>query len=285
MEWSLKLAFYASDGEGDKLLVAAVMAGAARHGDEARYIPWPSYDGVIAEADAVACYGVRASTRIITDAYRRAGKRSLYFDKGTWGRGIYTRVAVDAWQPTAYFRCGRPSDRLEKSGIVLKPWRGAAGAKIIFAATTQTWLDFYDIGHGRRLDELMIGMLAGLEPGIVVYRPRPAYARKHPELCGPIAGAELSDPTQPLAEALADCMLLVTIGSNTAVEALAAGVSVLVLGDNPCRLLNWRSVDVERERPQFFADLAWCQWKLDEYLSGEAWADIKETMKRTVQCV
>ena len=282
---AMRVAFYAPDGAGDKLLVAAVQAGAARHGDAVIYIQTHRYEGVLADADAAACYGVRASSRIILDAYRRAGKRVLFFDKG-WPRGIYTRVAVDAWQPTAYFRRGRSSDRLDRSGIVLKPWRSAAaGSKIIFAATTQTWLDFFDLGPGRALYELMVGMLAGMEPGLVVYRPRPAYAKKHPELCGPIAGAQMSDPAQPLAEALNDAMLLVTIGSNAAIEALIHGVPVLVLGDNPARLLNWRTTNVEAERPGFFADLAWTQWTMDEYLSGEAWAEIRQTMKRRGACV
>lgn len=275
----MKVIFYAPDGAGDKQLVAAVMSGAKRHGDQVEYVPVEQYSGVVEEADAVACYGVRASTRIICEAYRRAGKRTLYFDKGYWGRGTYTRVAVDAWHPTKYFHCKRSEERLRKSGIDLaKRQLLDRPGDVLYAATTQTWCDFYDLGPGRALDELLVAMLCGVYPGRVKYRPRPGYAKKHPELGRPIDGAFYSDWETPLADELAKCERLVTIGSNAAVEALAAGVDVLVLGDNPCRLLNGAASTADRRA--FFADLAWCQWTLDEYLSGEAWADVKATIGR-----
>lgn len=266
----MKIAFYAPDGAGDKLLVAAVMGGAARYGDEVVFIPVHEYAGVVEDADAAGCYGVRASTRIILDAYRRAGKRTLMFDKGYWGRGVYTRVAVDAWQPTKYLKRGCPRDRLDKTGLVIKPWSRNRDSYIIYAATTQTWHDFYDLGPARALDELIVSLLCW-KSLYVAYRPRPAYAKKHPELCGPIAGAELS--TLALDEDLARCETLVTLGSNIAIDALAAGVTVRVLGDHPCQAFHQFGT-----REEFFSDLAHCQWTLDEYHSGEAWADIKSVM-------
>lgn len=270
----MKIAFYAPDGAGDKLLVAAVMGGAARHGDAVVFIPVHEYQGVVADADVAACYGVRASSRIILDAYRRAGKRTLFFDKGYWGRGVYTRVAVDAWQPTRYFRRARPDDRLRVSGLDLLP-PNERGTEIIYAATTQTWHDFYDLGPARVCDELIVKALAAHRRESVVYRPRPAYAKKHPELCGTIEGSKLS--RLPLDEDLKRCALLVTIGSNIAVDALAAGVKVEVLGDNPCSAFNGCRV-TDDARTRFFADLAYCQWTLDEYHSGEAWVEIKSVM-------
>lgn len=272
----MKVVFYAPDGAGDKLLVAAVMSGAKRHGDMVEFVPVERYVGVDGSADVAACYGVRASTRIILDAYRRAGKRTLFFDKAYWGRGKYTRVAIDAWHPHRYFRCGRPADRLQTSGLCFGKQRDRSYLSVIYAATTQTWHDFYDLGPARALDELIVAMLAGVTDHKIIYRPRPAYAKKHPELGLPIEGADYSDWQTPLAEELDRCRLLVTLGSNAAVEALAAGVQVLVLGDNPCRQLNGGYSDAQRE--SFFRDLAYCQWEMDEYLSGEAWADVKETM-------
>lgn len=275
----MRIVFYAPDGAGDKLLVAAVMHGAKRHGDVVEYVPLDCYTGVDAAADVAACYGVRASTRIIIDAYRRAGKRVLFFDKGYWGRGTFTRVSIDGWHPTAYFRCGRGDTRLKAYGLQIAKTRRSGDGKVIYAATTQTWCDFYDLGPSRALDELLVAMLAAVYPGRVVYRPRPGYAKKHPELGRPIAGVGYSDWETPLATELEGAALLVTIGSNAAVEAVAAGVDVQVLGDNPCRLLNGEATDSQRY--SFFRDLAWCQWTHDEYLSGVAWGDIRETMNRT----
>lgn len=278
----MKTVFYAPDGAGDKLLVAAVMGGAQRHGDEVLYVPTFGYEGVLADADAAACYGVRASSRIILDAYRRAGKRTLFFDKAYFGRGRYCRVAVDAWQPTAYFRCGRDASRFERSELKLSPARNMkADDQVIYAATTQTWCDFYDLGPSRSLDEVIVRLLDRTQFN-VVYRPRPAYAKKHPEFCGPIDGVPVSDPDMPLSVALAHARMLVTLGSNAAVEALAAGVPTVVLGDNPCAVMNGSPM-FAGQREQFFADLAWCQWQLDEYLSGDAWSYVKETMARTAQ--
>lgn len=268
----MKVAFYAPDGAGDKLLVAAVMGGAARHGDEVIFVPVNEYAGVVSDADVAACYGVRASTRIILDAYRRAGKRTLFFDKGYWGRGVYTRVAVDAWQPTKYLKRGCPRDRLDKTGLLIRPIRADTNSDVvIYAGTTQTWHDFCDLGPARALDELIIGLLSWQSYHPVVYRPRPAYAKKHPELCQSIKGAELS--TLSLDEDLARCRVLVTLGSNVAIDALAAGVPAHVLGDHPCQIFRDYSTRIE-----FFADLSYCHWTLDEYHSGEAWADIKSVM-------
>lgn len=273
----MRIAFYSTEGQGDKLLVAAVKGGAARHGDEVLFIDIARWDRVMEDADAAAAYGIRASTRIILDAYRRAGKRTIYFDKGYWGRGIYTRVAVDAWQPTAYFRAvERGDDRLDKAGPDLRDV--THGDKIIYAATTQTWCDFYNLGCARVLDEMIVRMLAlSHRNRVVVYRPRPGYARKHPELCTPIEGSELSDIARPLREELDGCSLLVTLGSNAAIEARAAGVETLVLGDNPAVVLNG-VVEGRVEVHEFFCALSWCQWTLDEYLSGEAWAEIRRAM-------
>ena len=274
----MKVAFYAPDGAGDKLLVAAVMAGAKRHVDEVVYVPTYRYDGVIAGVDAAACYGVRASSRIILEAYRRAGKRTLFFDKGYWGRGVYTRVAIDAWQPTAYFQRGLSDERLRASNLEVPPREAPRDGIVLYCATTQTWHDFYDLGPARAWDEMIVRLLAethGAEK--VVYRPRPAYAVKHPELCGPIDGVSISSGC-PLADELPRCYRVVTIGSNAAIEAAAAGVPVKVLGDNPCRLLNGVREFALKNRRQFFADLAWWQWTLEEYLSGEAWKFLKSVM-------
>jgi len=269
----MKIIFYAPDGVGDKLLVAAVMGGAARHGDDVRFVVLSEYRGVIAEADVAACYGVRASSRIILDAYRRAGKRTLFFDKGYWGRGNYTRVAIDDWHPRFDWLREGARERLVASGLELCAPRALADRNVIYAATTQTWCDFYDLGPARALDEIIVQLLSRQYPSRVVYRPRPAYAVKHPELCTAIAGAMLSNPATPLTLALEDCDLLVTLGSNAAVEARAAGVETCVLGEHPLRWLNGRrnAADVEN----LFAQLAYWQWTLEEYLSGDAWACIR----------
>lgn len=270
----MKVAFYAPDGAGDKLLVAAVMGGAARHGDDVVFIPVHEYAGVVEDADAAGCYGVRASTRIILDAYRRAGKRTLMFDKGYWGRGVYTRVAVDAWHPTRYLEGGRSDARLKDTGLEPQP-EPDHGSSIVYAATTQTWHDFYDLGPARACDELIVKALAAARGEEIIYRPRPAYAKKHPELCRPIEGSVVS--TASLQEEFRRCRKLVTIGSNIAVDAVVAGIPTVVLGDNPCSLLNHRRLSL-RDRRAFLADLAWHQWTLDEYHSGEAWVEIRKTM-------
>lgn len=273
----MQVVFYAPDGTGDKLLVAAVMGGAEAHGDEVQYVCAENYRGVVVAADAAACYGVRASTRIILDAYRRAGKKTLYFDKG-FVRGNYTRVAVDAWQPQVELQPDRSDDRLQASGLQLKPMRRVEEGSVIYAATTQTWVDFYNLGPARGLDEIIVRLLCAQYPGRVVYRPRPAYAKKHPELCGPIDGARLSDPTIPLVSELEGCDLLVTLGSNAAVEARAAGVKTLVLSDNPMKWLNGSHDEALRDK--LFRKLAYCQWTLSEYLSGEAWSELKPLLEK-----
>lgn len=279
----MKVVFYAPEGSYEKQLVAAVQGGAAAHGDEVVYRSVGSYAGVEAGADVAACAAVRASSRMVLEDYRRAGRRTLFFDKGYWGRGVYTRVAIDAWQPRALPE--RPDDRLAASGLSLAGWRSSeAGHPVIYCGTTQTWHDFHDLGSARAVDEMWVRWLVeacGSRP--VRYRPRPAYAKKHPELCGPIEGAALS--TGPLADELAaGCHVLVTIASNAAIEALAAGVKVMVMGEHPARALSSRSIEMPlapsaERRQRLFAALAWCQWTLAEWWSGEAWSSLREDLK------
>lgn len=270
----MKIVFYAPDGSREKLLVASVLTGALRHGDEIGFVPIEQYAGVVSGADACACYGVRASTRIICEAYRAAGKRFVYFDKPYWGRGDYVRFAVDAWQPTAYFLQGHDATRLRRSGLELR-YPVTLGRATLYAATAQTWADFYCLGSLRALEEALVKVLVATQEH-VLYRPRPGYRVRHPELCEALGGAELA-PDVPLAELLLKCSFLVTLGSNAAIEAAIYSVPVLVLGDNPAALLNANAPRVTRE--QFFSDLAWCQWTADEWLSGEAWAEVRRVME------
>lgn len=150
---------------------------------------------------------------------------------------------------------------------------------MVYAATTQTWHDFYNLGRSRELDAGVITLLASLYPGRVVYRPRPTYAIKHPELCLPIGGATLSRH-RALVDELRHAELLVTLGSNAAVEALALGVPTIVLGDNPCRVMNGAPNNWVEARERLFNALSMCQWRLDEYASGVGWNHIQALLQK-----
>jgi len=115
-----------------------------------------------------------------------------------------------------------------------------------------------------------IARLKRLTDRPIVFRPKPNCRAARP-----IAGSTFA-PTQPLDDALRDCHAVVTHHSNVAVDALLAGVPVFcesgvasVLG---CADINAIEQPImPAGRAQWAADLAWCQWNVQEMRDGLAY--------------
>lgn len=282
----MRIKFFVAEKDRNYGIAEAMAEGAKVHGDEVEVIPQGLFQG---PCDSIgACLGVKKAGKRLLAAHLDAGCRFLFLDKSYMARAQHLRISIDAWQPTAYFQSNRPPDRFERLGLEVRPL-SCKGNEILFAGSSQKYCNFNDLGDAT---EYATRVVAELKKGVkmqhtIVYRPKPSWAAHHPEECLPIEGTRLSAPRTPIKDELARCHLLVTHGSNAAVDALLEGVPIMALGsgifDSMSMGEDYARIETpffptDEERMQFFYDLAYCQWTLEEFRSGAAWADLRQTI-------
>lgn len=237
-------------------IASAMAAGIRLHGDTVEVSVAPTRGDV--------CIGYGWKFRSI---YQRF-PAYIYADIGYWQRDSYYRLAVNGWSPERYVRAGLPADRFDRLGLAVKSWR--SGGQIVVAGSTAKAAREHGLTYQewerqaiRRLHEL------GLE---VIYRPKPN------DPCATVLEG-LAPDRRPISETLATSGGWVTHHSNSAVDALLAGVPVhCQAGAAAAFSVPLESmVDPPRldSREQFLADVAWLQWTLDEMRSGECWAHLR----------
>jgi hypothetical protein len=195
--------------------------------------------------------------------------RFIYADLGYWQRDRYYRLAVGAWGPERYVCAGLPRERFAALGLRVQPW--TKGTEIIVAGSSEKAAADHGLSY-MQWERAAVKRLQAM--GLrAVYRPKPKDPRARP-----IPGAAFDQ--RPISEALAAAAGWVTHHSNSAVDALLAGVPV------HCEIGAAAALSVPLEqigsrprpegREQFLADVAWLQWTVEEMRSGEAWAHLKE---------
>lgn len=277
----MRVCFYASDKPRERELAEAVLAGAQVHGAEGFVKPLTPQIEV--EACDVACMiGVKSIH--LFRAIQAAGILPIYFDKGyvrsrraesrTWE---FWRVSVGAHHPThtTLMRHKKPSDRWEALGIELKPWR-RRGLQIVFAGSSAKYHEFYRLSEPTRFARKVIANIASLSDRPVIYRPKPSWRD-----AVPIKGARYSGGDEGITAALANAHCLVTHGSNACFEAALLGIPSIILGDAvawPISSTSLAEVEAPRisKRERWLHNLAYHQWTLDEFRSGEAWGTMGE---------
>jgi len=196
--------------------------------------------------------------------------RFIYADLGYWHRESHYRFSINGWSPDRYVKAGLSDSRLSGFGVSVKPWRSSGDEIVIAGSTAKSCAEhgFSYMGWERRVAEALQD--CGKR---VVYRPKPKD--KNARL---MEGFGYDD--RPLAEALKSAWAWVTHHSNSAIDALTAGVPVHCATGAAAAF----SVPMDQiadpplleGREQFLADVAWLQWTLDEMRSGQAWAHMKE---------
>jgi hypothetical protein len=99
-----------------------------------------------------------------------------------------------------------------------------------------------------------------------------------------VAGATMGDPRRSLVEELIGAHAVVLVGGGVSIAALLKGVPVIVLGDGPTMGISSRDLEeIEQprlasdgERESVLNDLAYSQWRVDEFASGEAWHFLRQ---------
>lgn len=234
------------------------------------------------KGDLIAAYGWANAN--LFETYRRAGGSYVYVDLGYWGRkkfrsdyGGMHKVVVNARHATEYFqRRPRPADRMAGAPI-LKPWRENNGNRIIVAGLSAKAAKSHGLAS-MEWEMSAIAMLRQITSRPLIYRPKPSWKE-----AAPIAGIEYSPCTVPIEDALRSAYALVTLHSNAAIDAIAAGVPVFASSGLPSAVSFKLISEIEdpptvsaAARYQFLADVSYCHWSRDEMASGAVWQHLKD---------
>lgn len=288
----MRLCYLTRGGVTDGALVTALKQGMLRCGDD---LAWAQGDDdpLPAGCDGVAFFGIAMRTRRLMFA---KAPLAIMFDKGyargktgTWrAPDRYFRVSVNDDQPLAYFqRIIHPDDRWRRLGIELRPCCGWSsnvfdllvdGASIKFCA-------WKELGYVELWGEHVAEKIRTVAPHAwLTYRPRPDGRRE------PIVprgrGYDAVDHGDYEA-ALRSTGCVVTYGGNMGFDAIIRGLPVFAIDNSIARPLaetDWMQVAKQRvpsevDRLRWCADVAYCQWTLDEIASGEMWDLLKEEIR------
>lgn len=279
----MKITFWHSDKPRERILADAFAAGVKAHGDECelrRLLPEPQ----LADCDVAVMVGVKS--RELFRLHWSAGAHTLMIDKGYLRHAAdgpvkvweYWRTAIDAHHPTAKLMdVTRPFDRLEQLQLPMKPWR-KQGRHIVIAGSSAKYHEFYGTKEPTAYTQKLVRQLRTLTSRDIVYRPKPSWKE-----AVPIDGTSFSAPPESIEQVLHGAHCMVTHGSNACFEAVVLGIPCVILGDGVAKPIS--STELEKiedpaiaptsQRYQWMANLAYCQWTMSEFASGEAWAILR----------
>lgn len=263
---------YAMRDSGRSRTVALAMSeGLQRHGWQASV--QVGFHGVT--ADLAIGYGWLQ--RRIFDSYKGSGASFLYVDMGYWNRKPkgaprdgHHKVVLNGWCPSKTMRHGMPRDRFSKLNIPTHSQ--PRGANIVLAGmSAKSALD-----HGYAIEQWDRDALLALHKisnRQIVYRPKPSW-----EGAKPIPGATFDDIQRPIEATLASAHALVTRHSNTAIDALCAGVPYYCEAGAAVSLAMPAIREIETAEPAplearlgLLADIAYLQWTPAEMRAGLCW--------------
>lgn len=247
-------------------------------GDRPVFIPENEFVPAQADDFDAACFwGYIETLQAAMREFTARGKPVVYLDLGYWQRDTHFKVSVGARHPTTHFQKVKHSfDRFERLGVAKpKPWKINEAGHILIAALSKkaAWAEHAG-EHGEFEREVVQKLRA------VSSRPITIRHKTSPNASFQIPGTTMSTLREPLGSVLNGAWALVTRHSNVAVDALMAGI--------PC--FSWYGVgsvlssqDLEKieapiypeGREQWAADVAYCQWTLDEMRDGTVWFHLR----------
>ncbi len=283
----MKVCFFHSDKPRERLLADALRDGIEAGGKDAIELRPLTGEAQVAEGCDVAIM-VGVKSKAIYKANWAAGIHVVMVDKGYTRHAApgpvklweYWRVSIDAHHPTEYLmKTTRPFDRLQKLGLTITPQadRSLGGNFILIAGSSAKYHEFYGLREPTTWSRKLVTSIRAKTERPIVYRPKPSWRE-----AVPIEGTEWS--TAPTMEdALRGCRVMVTHGSNACFEAMLAGVPTICLGPAVARDICSQTLDdIEnaplpdlKTRAQWAANLAYCQWTMAEFASGEAWKHMR----------
>lgn len=290
----MKIVLLMSPKRRETMLLEALVKGFKKHNEEVLHVSTADYRGPIAGMDIAAFVGVKS--RRMYQEHHTAKITTLLIDKAYFDRNDSYRLSLGDFQPHYLQEMKAEPRRLASLGVRIHE-RRTRGKYIIYAGSSQKYCDFHELGD---CNAYAVKICAAINKVVatwpdkdqfrVLYRPKPSWwANETPNKVVP-PGTTLSGPTETLARLLPQTHCIVTHGSNSAAEAMAAGVPVIttsVLGE--CAVYPLCEHDINKlrnpfwpddaKRNQVLANLAWCQFTPDEIASGFAWASVKKWVR------
>lgn len=208
---------------------------------------------------------------------KAAGKDYLVMERGYIGdRTKYTSLGFNGLNGRADFGSpDNPSDRWEKHGFSMAPWREPhTGEYVLIMGQVPGDQSIQHID----VRSLLHAVADSIKHLPVCYRPHPLAHE---------TWAPASVYYGTLQDALAGAERVITINSNSGVDAVLAGVPTVTLDEGS---MAWpvTSHDISAplcyvNRMQWAYNMAYTQWTEGEIRSGEAWEHLKDVTPATVR--
>lgn len=266
--------FVNSSLQHQRTAASALLAGFVKSGDAAAIVENDVGVPPLENIDAVVLWGWRRGP-----VFRARGLPVLVAERGYLGdrekwislswNGLDGRGLGPARDDPARFR--------ENFGHLLHPWRrrSVKGWAVVMGQ--------------RELDAAVKGVdflaWAGLTLSTLRSAGWDARYRPHPGEREPRIpeGAQLA-PKGELVDVFRGASVVVTFNSNSAVDAVLAGVPTVAVDEGsmafPVASHSVSVPPITPDRAEWAARLAWRQWTLEELESGEAWRAMKEVWPR-----
>lgn len=280
----MKIIFYHTPEGREKRLAESFSSGARMCGDEC-VLFGEKYQGIPdPEADVAVMIGVKGRSRLILDTYLAAGKHAVYLDKGFFRPAShdYIKVSVDGFQPLRYLydvirKPSRFEKLTEKFGIEIRQTPKNNGPAV-YLGPSQKYAKFHRLGDATEYAMEILRRFRSVSDREFIYRPKASWGG-----AVPIPGAIFSRPPQELSTHLKNARLLIVHGSNASADATVAGIPVISLGPSIARPVNETNLEKAEEsevfpesvRFKWACQVAYCQWTIDEFKSGEMWFETR----------
>ncbi len=272
------IAFFASGNRRSRTLYGAFAQGLARHGKNLTVIHADNYVGI--QSDIAVFYGLVGNLKRIYHEYRAAGKTTIFFDLGYWGRlddGRYLgyhRTVVNGLHTTLPHDKKYSDDRWRQLGLFEALATPESGEYIILAGQSAKAAWVYDMAP-EEWERAAIKKLREKTDLPIYYHPKLSWRDAKP-IEGTIYWPH------PIGELLSRAHALVTHHSNSSLAALANGVPVFMedgiarslAKQDLLQILEPRTPSSE-EVNQLFAGAAYWQWKVSEIARGHLWSHLQ----------
>jgi hypothetical protein len=259
----VKAAVYRPEGRASQPYLSAFADGLVRHG-----ISIDFFDRVPRQADFAVVWGERAR-KVAAGTFRGP---ILVLERGyVADRQVWTSAGWDGLNGRARFAEINDPDRWNRHfSLLLRPWRHDSGYALLIGQV-QTDQSLAGVNINRWYAETAKTLKASGRDVLFRRHPMERPGNRSPDVPG------VPELTGNLAEALAGAGLVVTYNSNSAVEAVLAGVATHTAdpGSMVYALTSHDLTVMQPPREQHFHRLAWKQWTVGEFETGAAWEIVR----------
>ncbi len=278
----MRVTFFAGTKPRDRLMAEAFIQGLARHGITGEIVPRKGVrvnDCDVVVMISIKCFKIYRTVKrldipviMMDQGYTRSSSTTTVLP---WE---YCKISFGDYQPTkGLMDINRPGDRLDRLGIEVQPWREKdASGHILICGSSSKYNRFYGLDYPTLWAKMVVDKIRRFTDRPIVYRPKPSWKDSQE-----IKGTIWSGANEGITQALKGAHAMVTHGSSACFDAAIMGIPSIILGDGVAKPISSTRIDdikkpkLSGDRLQWLANLAYCQWTLDEIRSGEAWLHLK----------